>query len=73
VKTDFLARMTGSIADAIHDFESGDESREQLLTAPALSLRHRNAGGRERCTRVDAHARIAQAVELESVREHSVG
>src|SRR3954471_6718182 len=72
MKTNLLARMTSGITDAIHHFEAGDESRQQFLTASALCLRHRNAWCRKRCTRVNADAGIAKAIELESVRKHPV-
>ena len=73
VKADLLARMARRVADAVHHFEARDESGQQLLAAAALGLRDRDAGRGERGARVHADARMAQAVELERVREHAVG
>ncbi len=73
VKTSSLERIPRGDADARHHFAGGDKSGEQRFAIGFRFLRHREGWEKSRRAGMDARARLAHVVELESVSHDTVG
>ena len=73
MEADFLGRVLGRKPYAAHHLGTGDEGREDVISAGMDLLTHGEQSWDQRGTVMHAHARLAQVIQFKRMAEHSVG